>query len=184
MLSREEAFALIKKYIKDENLIKNSIITEAILREIAKKIGKDEELWGLTGLLHNIDYDYTRDYPEKRGILSADLLENLLPESSINAIKANNYMHTDYIPITSLDKSLISAAEVTGFIITVVKSMPSKKLSDVDVNTLISKFNDPNFGTRFNRNKIKLCEDVGLDLERYFNLTLSTLKHFSDKLGL
>ncbi|UCF50663.1 MAG: hypothetical protein JSU91_04060 [Thermoplasmatales archaeon] len=184
MLSRDEAIVLVKKYLKDINLRKNSIIAEALLRQVAKILGKDEELWGLTGLLHNLDYDYTRENPEKRGILSANLLENLLPENSINAIKANNYMHTDYIPVTSLDKSLISIAEVTGFVITVAQSTPSKHLSDVDLNTLLSKFNDPNFATRFNRNKIKLCEDVGIDLENFFNLTLRTLKQISNQLGI
>lgn len=184
MLSREEAFVLLKKYIKDENLLKNSIIAEAILKEIAKRLGKDEELWAMTGLLHNLDYDYTRDNPEKRGILSANLLENLLPENSINAIKANNYMHTDYIPVTSLDKSLISTAEVAGFVVTVAQSMPSKHLSDVNLDTLLSRFHDPNFATRYNRKKIKLCEDVGLDIEYFFKMTLNTLKQISEQLGL
>jgi predicted hydrolase (HD superfamily) len=184
MLSRDEAIELVKKYLKDINLRKNSIIAEALLRQVAKILGKDEELWGLTGLLHNLDYDYTRENPEKRGILSANLLENLLPEKSINAIKANNYMHTDYIPVTSLDKSLISISELTGFVITVAQSTPSKHLSDVDLNTLLNKFNDQNFATRFNRNKIKLCEDVGIDLENFFNLTLNTLKQISNQLGI
>jgi len=184
MLSREEAFVLLKKYVKDVNLIKNSIIAEAVLRQIAKRLGKDEELWGLTGLLHNLDYDFTRENPEKRGILSTDLLENLLPEESINAIKANNYMHTDYIPITSLDKSLISTAEFAGFIVTVAQSMPSKKLSEVDVDTVLSRFNDPNFATIYNRNKIKLCEDVGFNINHFFKLSLITLKQISDYLKL
>jgi len=184
MLSREEAFVLLKKYIKQENLIKISIIAEAILKEIAKRLGKDEELWGLTGLLHNLDYDYTRDNPEKRGMLSADLLENLLPEKCINAIKANNYMHTDYIPISSLDKSLISTAEFAGFFMTVAQSMPSKQLSEIDLDSLLSRFNDPNFATRYNRNKIKLCEDIGMDIEYFFKMNLITLKQISDQLDL
>lgn len=184
MLSREEAIVLLKKYVKDENLLKNSIITEVILKQMAKILGKDEDLWGLTGLLHNLDYDYTKDNPEKRGILSTNILENLLPENSINAIKANNYMHTDYIPITSLDKSLISTSEFAGFIVTVAQSMPSKKLKEVDLDTLLNRFNDPDFATKYNRNKIKLCEDVGLNIDNFFKLTLITLKQISDQLNL
>lgn len=166
---------LIRRYIKDEELIKNSIAVEAILREIARRIGKDKELWGLTGLLHNLDYDYTRENPEKRGMLSAQLLEDLIPEDCINAIKANNYAHTDYLPITSLDKSLISAAAVTEFVKMVANSMPSKQLSEVDLKMLLSKFNDSNFVTGENRNKINLCMDVGLDLEAFFNIALIAL---------
>lgn len=176
MLNREEALVLIRKYIKDKDLIINSIAVEAILREIAKRIGKDEELWGLTGLLHNLDYDYTIENPEKRGMLSAQLLEDLVPEDCINAIKANNYAHTDYPPTTSLDKSLISAAAVTEFVKRVVKTIPSKQLSEVDLNMLLSKFKDPTFTIGENRNKINLCLDIGLDLEALFNIALITFR--------
>jgi predicted hydrolase (HD superfamily) len=184
MLNREEAIVLLRKYVKDEKLLKESIITEVLLRQLAKILEQDEEIWGLTGLLHNLDYEYTRDNPEKRGLLSSDILENLLPENCINAIKANNYMHTDYIPITSLDKSLISTAEFAGFIKTVAQSMPTKHLSDVDLEILLNKFNDPDFAKQFNRNKIKLCEDVGVGLEYFLNINLNILKKISNQLDL
>lgn len=176
MLSREEALVLIRKYNKDQSLLNNSIAVEAILREIARRIGKDEELWGLTGLLHNLDYDYTKENPEKRGILSAQILEDLIPEDCINAIKANNYMHTDYLPTNSLDKSLISTAAVTNFVKMVARSTPSKQISEVDLEILISKFNDSTFANRDIKNKIKLCMDVGFDLKAFFKLTLITFR--------
>ena len=184
MIGKDEAIILLKKYIKDKNLIVKSIITETLLREIAKLFGKDEEMWGLTGLLHNLDYEYTKDNPEKRGKLSSELLENLLPEQCINAIKANNYIYTDYIPITSLDKSLISVAEFSCFIVTVAQSMPSKHLKDVDLKMLIERFDDEEFAKEINRNRIKLCEDVGLSLEQFFNISLAVLNDISDRLGL
>ena len=110
MITRDEAFVLIKKYLRHEDNIRKSLAVEAILREIAKKLERNADLWGLTGLLHNIDYEYTSTEPESRGVLSAQLLEDLLPEKAVNAIKANNYTHTDYIPTTSLDKSLMAAS--------------------------------------------------------------------------
>ena len=128
MISREEAFLLLKKYLRDEDNIRYSLAVEAVLREIANRLDRDEELWGLTGLLHNLDYEYTITEPEKRGSLSAQLLEDLIPEPGVNAIKANNYMHTDYIPITSLDKSLIAVDAAIGLIVATVHSIPSKKL--------------------------------------------------------
>ena len=184
MIGKDEAIVLLKKYIKDENLKIKSIISETLLRELAKLLGKDEEMWGLTGLLHNIDYEYTRDNPEKRGKLSSELLDSLLPEPCINAIKANNYLYTDYIPITSLDKSLISVSEFSNFIVLVAHSMPSKHLTDVDLNILIERFNDEDFSKQFNKNRIKLCEDIGIGLEYFLNLSLATVKEISDRLGL
>jgi len=184
MINREEAFILLKKYIRDENNLRQSFAVEAVLREIAKRLDRDEELWGLTGLLHNLDYEYTSSDPEKRGTLSAQLLEDLLPERGVNAIRANNYMYTDYIPISSLDKSLIAADATTGFVIATAHSMPSKKIAAVDFEILIKKFNDPSFATRYKRNKIQLCIDIGIELEVFLELVLNTLKQISDKLNL
>ena len=184
MINRDEAFILLKKYLRDEDYIRYSIAVEAVLKELAKLFDKNEEHWGLTGLLHNLDYEFTKNEPEKRGNLSAQLLEDLLPESCVNAIKANNYMHTDYIPTTSLDKSLIAADAATGLIIATARSMPEKRLVDVDLEILLDKYNDSSFAPKYNRNRIELCVDVGLDLKTFLELCLKTLMHMSDQLNL
>lgn len=184
MINRDEGFILLKKYLRDKDNINYSIAVEAILRETAIKLGRDEELWGLTGLLHNLDYEYTSNEPEKRGTLSAQLLEDLLPERCVNAIKANNYMHTDYIPATSLDKSLIAADAIAGLIIGIAQSIPSKKIADIDLKIFIKKFYDSSFATRYNRKKIQLCADIGIELDTFLELSLNTLKQISDKIKL
>lgn len=183
MLSREEAFVLIKKYLRDPENIKHSIAVEAILRDIAKRLERNEELWGLTGLLHNLDYEYNAENPENRGTLTAQLLDGLLPESGVNAIKANNYMHTDYIPTTSLDKALIATDTVTRLIFAITKSMPSKNLTDLNLMILVEKFRDQNFAQRYNRNRIKLCNDLGIKTEAFLKLSLFILKENSEKLN-
>ena len=176
MINREEAFILIRKYLKDADNIKYSIAIEAVLREIAKRLDRDEELWGLTGLLHNIDYEYTAAELENRGILSAQLLEGLLPESGVNAIKANNYTHTEQIPTTALDKSLIAVDALTGLILATANSLKMKDIKDITLNELILKFNDEEFATRFNRSRIKLCVDIGIDITTFFKICLNTIK--------
>jgi predicted hydrolase (HD superfamily) len=184
MINREEAFVLLKKYLKEPGSIKYSLAVEAVLREVAKILYRDEELWSLTGLLHNIDYEYTRGELEKRGTLSAQLLEDLLPENGVNAIKANNYTHTDYIPTTSLDKSLIATDAICRLIIATALSTPSKQLSEVDLNMLISKYKDPSFASKISRHRIELCIDLGIELKSFLTLSLVTIKSISDKLDL
>lgn len=184
MINRDEAFVLLKKYLRDDENIRYSIAVEAVTRELARKLERNEELWGLTGLLHNLDYEYTRSEPEKRGTLSAQLLEDLLPERAVNAIKANNYMHTDYIPITSLDKSLIAADAAVGFILAIVNKTSSKKLADVDLKLVLSKFRDPSFAETLNRNKIQLCNDVGIELNLFFKIVLDVLNKISQEINL
>jgi len=179
MICREEALVLLRKYIKDQDLINNSLAVEALLKELAKKLQKDEELWGLVGLLHNLDYQYTSLDPGKRGSLSAKILEGLLPENAVNAIKANNYMYTSYIPTATLDKSLITTEATTGFIFASAKALPSKKILDLNLDVLLKKYNDSTFATDFSRNKIRLCVDIGFDLEDYLGLCLNILQHLS-----
>ena len=91
MLSRKEAYELLKKNLKTENLIKHSLAVEAILQEMAKKLGADPELWGITGLLHDLDYDFTKNEPERHSLITVKVLDDLLPKDAINAIKAHNY---------------------------------------------------------------------------------------------
>ena len=184
MINREEAFALLKKYLRDDKLIKHSLAVEAILRDMAKRLGKDEEFWGVVGLLHDLDYEYTRKEPEKHANVSAQILEGLLPEDGVNAIKAHNYMHTDYIPVNTIDKVLIAADAVSGLIVATALIVPSKKLSDVKLETLINKFNDNSFARGCSRSRIQLCIDAGVDLERFLAYSLNALQKISDKLEL
>ena len=184
MINREEAFILIKKYLKDEDNIKYSLAVEAILRELANILERNEEIWGLVGLLHNLDYEYTSSDPEKRGTLSAQLLDDLLPERAVNAIRSNNYTHTDYIPTTSLDKSLIAVDATARLIFATIHTIDSKKITDVNLEKLMNKFLDSSFASRINRNKIQLCNDVGIDLETFLKLSLDILKKKSEELNL
>lgn len=183
MITREQALVLIKKYVKNKDLIKRSLAVEIILREIARRLHKDEELWGLTGLLYNIDYEYVGKEPEKSGTLAAQLLDGLLPEAGINAIKSINYMHTNYIPIASLDKSLIAADAITDLIFGAVRSS-SEKFSDLDLDILVDKLNDPSRVSTNERNRIKLCNDVGMDVEAFLALSLNVIKQIPDELHI
>ena len=176
MIKREEALIIINKYLRNQDNIKYALAVEAVLKTIARKLERNEELWSLTGLLHNLDYEYTTGNPEDRGNLSAQILNGLLPESGVNALKANNYMHTDNIPTTSLDKALIAADALTGFIFYIARSTSLKKPSEVDMKILLAKFNDSSFGTRYNRNRILLCQDLGMDVQEFLALCLEALK--------
>jgi putative nucleotidyltransferase with HDIG domain len=184
MITREEAFVLLQKYLKDEKLIKHSLAVESIMRKMANKLGKDVELWGLAGLLHDLDYDYTDKEPEKHANVTAQILEGLIPEKCINAIKAHNYKHTDYIPITSIDKALIAADAVSGLVIATALIIPSKKLADVRLETLLDKFYDHSFAQGCSRSRIELCQDTGVDIDAFLALSLNSLKEIADELGL
>ena len=184
LISREEAITLLNKYINTKKLIQHSLAVEAIMKEMANQLEEDQNIWSLVGLLHDLDYSYTQQNPEKHANMSATILQGLLPDKGINAIKAHNYIHTDYMPTTDLDKSLLAADAVSGFIIAVALVMPSKKINDVKNESLIKKFNDKSFAKNCNRNKINLCLDLGIKLEDFLELSLNELTKISVELDL
>ena len=184
MINRDQALVILKKYLRVQDNIKYSLAVEAVIRELAKRLERDEELWGLTGLLHKLDFECTLNEPENRGTLSAQILKDLLPSRAINAIKSNNYVHTDYIPTTSLDKTLICVDAGVGLVLAAINSTTSKKIEELTLEKVVEKYNDLEFTTNFNRNKIQLCNDVGIDLIYFFKLILHTLSRISDELKL
>ena len=184
MINRDEAFELFEEYLKDDKIIKHSMAVEAIMIKMAIKLDENETLWGLTGLLHDLDYDYTHGDPQNHANVTAKILDGLLPKSSVNAIKAHNFIHTNHSPTTIFDKTLIAADAISGLIIATALVMPTKKLSEVELKTLLKKFKDKSFAKGCNRNKIKLCIDAGIKQELFFELSLNALKEISDKLDL
>jgi putative nucleotidyltransferase with HDIG domain len=183
-ITREEAIKLLNKYISTKKLIQHSLAVEAIMKEMAIQLEEDTKVWSLVGLLHDLDYDYTQGNPEQHTQISSTILQGLIPEKGINAIKAHNYIHTDYTPTTDLDKSLLSADAVSGFVIAVALIMPTKKINDVKKETLIKKFKDNSFAKGCNRNKINLCQDLGIKLEDFLELSLNELSKISKDLDL
>ncbi|MEM4258430.1 MAG: HD domain-containing protein [Candidatus Thermoplasmatota archaeon] len=184
MINRTQAMILLKKYVKTTNLIKHSLAVEAILKRTACYLRENEELWGLTGLLHDLDYDHTKDAPHTHASVTANLVQDLLPEEALHAIKAHNYQFTEQIPETQLDKALIAADAVLGLIIATALVMPSKKLREVTLKTLINKYKDKSFATGCNRKRIELCFDCGIDLEIFLELSLKALQNISEELGI
>ena len=175
MINRQQAFVLIKKYIKNDKLIQQSLITEAILRKIANILVTNEELWGLTGLLYNIDYEYTLQEPEKRGIFAAQLLDGLLPEGCINAIKSINYQHSGYVPSSSLDKSMVATVAFMDFFTSVYGLSSFKDFKDINADILKNKLFETNFTNVNLRSRILLCNDVGIDLNDFLEICLNTI---------
>jgi len=185
MLTREEALNLVKKNVTERNFVYHMLAVEAIMRSLAKHFGEDENLWGLTGLLHDIDYGKTEDTPEKHALLAEEILkEFVLPEEVIRAIKAHNYVYTNIKPETRMEKALIACDAISGLLVACALVMPSKKLADVRVETVTKKFNAKDFARGVDRNRILFCEEVGIPREKFFEIALSGLKNVSAEIGL
>ena len=180
----DEALRLIRENVSNQKIILHMIAVSAIMRALAKYLQKDEQLWELVGLLHDIDYEKTRSDPKRHGIEAESLLREKVSEEVIHAIKAHNFENTGVNPETDMEKALIAADAVSGLIIATALVMPNKKLKEVRVETLEKKFKQKDFARSVNRDRIKFCEQIGIPLRKFFEISLKALQEISDELGL
>lgn len=183
-MNREQAYDLLKQHLKTKNLIKHSLAVEAVMRRLARYFNEDEELWGLAGLLHDIDYDKTKDDPEKHSLMGAEILaEQGLPEEIVYAVKVHNEIHG--LPRKSkLDKALYATDPLTGLVVAAALIRPEKKLAAVDVPFLMKRFNEKAFARGANREQIRSCSELGLSLEEFMGLGLEAMQKISGEMGL
>lgn len=132
MLDRREALHLLQEYLKDEKMIKHCIAVEAIMRSLARRLGEDEELWGLIGLLHDIDYDYVERDMSRHGLEALNILKGKdLPLEALEIIAGHNENNGFKVTNEKALKTLYclrASDHASGLIIATTLVMPSKKL--------------------------------------------------------
>ena len=185
MLTQEEALTLVKKNLTKRHILYHMIAVEAIMKSAARRLGENEKLWGLTGLLHDIDYEKTESNPEKHGLVSEEILSNFdVPEEVIRAIKAHNFHHTRVKPQSKMEKALIACDAISGLLVACALVMPSKKMAEVKVDTVEKKFRDKSFARGVKRERILICEEFGTNRKIFFKIALEGLKIVSSEISL
>lgn len=183
-MQRNEAMELLTQHLSSENLIHHSLAVEAIMRGLAERLGEDAEKFGLAGLLHDIDYDTTADTPERHSLLGALILEeNGLPEDIIYAVKVHNEIH-GLERKSVMDHALYAADPVSGFITAVALVRPDKKLEEVKLKSMKKKFKEKSFAQGADRDQMRLCSELGLELDEFLSLALESMKKIAPELGL
>ncbi len=184
-ISREEAFNLIKQNVSNKNLVKHCLAVEAIMRALAQKFDEDEDKWGLTGLLHDIDYEKTEGGLSQHSLVGAKMLEDLGLEKDIcQAVKAHNEAHG--IPAqTLMEKALFVTDPLTGLIVAAALVLPSKKLTDLTAENVLNRFKEKAFARGANREIIKKSEEyLNLSLGDFVKIGLEAMQGISQDLGL
>ncbi len=184
VLEREEALNLIKDNISEKTTLYHMIAVEAVMRSLAESLSEDESLWGLTGLLHDIDYEQVGESWQNHGILAAEILGQKVPKEINRAIKAHNFERTGVKPISRMEKALIACDAISGLLVACALVMPSRKLADVRVETLEKKFRQKDFAKGVDRQRILFCEDIGVPKEVFFEVSLKGLGEHAEEIGL
>jgi len=184
-ITRDEALELMKDYLKADNLQKHSRATEAIMRKLARMKGEDEELWGIAGLLHDLDFEETKDHMSQHTLKTAEVLkEKGVSEEIIEAIKGHNAENLGYEREKPIDHALTCAECITGMVIATTLVYPDKKLASVKPKSIIKRMKQKEFARSVNREYIKECEKIGIPLEAFAELSLKAMQEISDELGL
>ena len=182
MIPREAALDLVNKYLKKKNLVKHVLAVEAIMRELAMRFDGDPEVWGLAGLLHDLDYEQTEDRPDRHALVTVELLRDLdIPEEALHAILA----HAEKAERNSMmDKAIYCTDPVTGLIVASVLMHPTKSLAGTDAAFVGKRFKEKRFAAGANREAIAGCSELGLELHEFIELSLKAMRGISDDLGL
>jgi putative nucleotidyltransferase with HDIG domain len=189
MPNREDAWKLLCEYTAGESLRKHALAVEACARAYARKNGADEELWGITALLHDFDYERwpnaehsaTSEHPFEG---SKILRERGYPEEMIHAILG----HADYsgvARVSALDHTLFACDELAGFLTACALVKPSKKIAEVETASVKKKLKDKAFARGVNRQDVyQGAEELGVPLEEHIAFCIEAMKGAADSLGL
>ncbi|MFC1613463.1 HD domain-containing protein [Patescibacteria group bacterium] len=190
-LNYKQAKKLLDKYIKDQITKLHCRESEAIMRGLAKYFGDDEEKWGIIGLLHDIDWELTKDKTEEHCVKCADILKEAgASEFLIETIVSHAYGHSLNEDLknkernTRLQHCLASAETLTGLIIASVLVRPDKKIANLELKSLKKKFKNKKFAENCRREIIMECEKAGLALDEFLSIGLKALQGIAGELGM
>ena len=172
-MTRDEVLSLMHEYVVNENLRRHMYAVEAAMRTYAGIYNENEEVWGITGLIHDFDYE---KYPSEveHSVVGADILEEKgYPPEVIHAVRV------------LLDKTLFAVDELCGFIVAVALVRPSKKIEEVKIKSIKKKLKAKGFARQVSREHIEQgIEELGVERDEHMQTVLDAMKGISDAIGL
>lgn len=183
MITRDKALTMLQEYTPEEHLIHHALETEAVMRGLAQRLGRDPDTWGMAGLLHDIDYAATHDTPERHGIEGAKSLEGQLPLEALHAIKAHNGERNGTTPESDFDFALRCGESVTGLISANALVRP-QGMEGMKPKSLKKKMKDKSFAAKVNRDIIRECDCIGLELGEFFAIAIAAITPIAGQVGL
>jgi len=186
-VDRNGAMALLEEYISQSNLVKHCLATEAIMRKLALRFGEDADLWGLIGLLHDLDFEETKESPARHTLVSSSFLEEkgFSPEFT-RAVRSHNELVEGWERNEPVHFALTCAESVTGLVVAAALVRPEKegKLGYVKVSSLKKRMKEKAFARNVNRDSVRECAQLGLELEEFLELSLEAMCDIGKELGL
>ena len=184
MIERQSALALLAEQKTPPSLLQHALASEAIMRALAQHFGENEDIWGLTGLLHDLDYPATAENAARHGLDTADMLVGQLPDEALTAIRAHNAeMNGAAGPASRFDYALRCGETVTGLISAAALMRPTG-MEGMEVKSIKKKMKDKAFAASVCRDNIRQCAEAGLELDAFLALSIEAMRAHAAELGL
>ncbi len=183
MISRQDAYALLLEHNSEQHLIHHALEAEAVMRGLAEKLGGDPELWGVTGLLHDLDYSKTKDNTARHGLDTAEMLDGRLPEEALYAIKAHNEECTGVKAESQFDFALRAGESVTGLVHANALVRPTG-MEGMKAKSLKKKMKEKAFAASVDRERIREYEKIGLEAGDFFTIAIQAIDGIKGQVGL
>jgi putative nucleotidyltransferase with HDIG domain len=182
-MNRDSALALMHRHVQSESLRRHMYAVEAAMRAYARKLGEDEDLFGITGLVHDFDYE---SRPDEHPLPGAEVLrEEGYPEELVHAVLAHNEPRTGVAPETLLDRTLRACDEITGLITAAALVRPSRSLDDLEAKSVMKKFKDRAFAAGVDREEVsEAAREFGVDLKEHTQFVIEAMRGIAGELGL
>jgi putative nucleotidyltransferase with HDIG domain len=166
-------------------MIAHSLASEAVMRALARRLGRDEERWGLAGLLHDLDVELCNADLDVHGLESERILrEKGLDADIIDAIRMHNEKAAGSGRSTEFQHALAAGETITGLILAAAMVTPDRKLASVKAKSVLKRMKEKAFAASVNRENIRECERIGIPLEEFVELSLQAMGEIGDRLGL
>jgi putative nucleotidyltransferase with HDIG domain len=183
-MNRSEALAIVHEFVKNENLVRHMLSVEAAMRFYAEKLGQDAEIWGMTGLLHDFDWEIHPTLEEHPQAGAPILRSRGVPENIVLAV-LSHADHTGVPRDSVMEKALYACDEITGLITAVALVRPSRSLYDLEASSVKKKWKDRAFAAGANREEIaRSAEEFGVPLWEHVNTVIQAMRQIAPQLGL
>lgn len=183
-MDRETALRVAQEHARSDSLRKHLLAVEACMRAYARKLGGDEEQWGIAGLVHDFDWEVCPT-PEAHPTYGAEILRSRgFPEEIVRAVLSHGN-HTGIPRKSLMEKALYACDELSGFVTAVALVRPNKSLSEVSVSAVKRKMKDRAFAKSVNRDDIiQGAQELGVDLDEHITFIVEALRPVAEQLGL
>jgi uncharacterized protein len=184
-MDRETAIQLLHTYIKNEKMLQHCLASEAVLRGIARHLGRDEEKWGLAGLLHDLDVEVTNAEPTVHGTQTEVLLKDFdIDPEILDAIRMHNECSAGKERSTEFQHALAAGETITGLVFATTYVYPDRKLTSVKPKSVVKRMKEKAFAASVRRENIMECEKIGIPIDEFAALAIASMLPVAGELGL